>query len=59
MFQWNHTSSIAAHAQYVPCEHAEHIAGVCAAFASAAAQLESYAEPIWKPNTKESEWVLV
>ena len=31
MFQWSHTFSIAAHAQYMPHEHAEEVAGVCAA----------------------------
>ena len=39
MFQWSHTSGVAAHSQYVPHKHAEQVAGVYAALASAAGQL--------------------
>ena len=39
MFQWSHTSGITAHAQYVPREHAEQVARVCAAFSNAAGRL--------------------
>ena len=43
------------HAQYVPRKHAEQVAGVCTAVASAA----GHAMPIiWKRNTKKSERVL-
>ena len=34
-----HTFGVAAHAQYVPREHAGQVAGVCAAVASAAGQV--------------------
>ena len=39
MFQCSHTSSVAVHAQYVPREHAEEVAEICAALASTAGQL--------------------
>ena len=40
MFQWTHTFGVAAHAQYVPREHAGQVAGrACAALASAAGQV--------------------
>ena len=38
LFQWSHTSGTVVHAQYVPCEHAEQVAGVWATLASAAGQ---------------------
>ena len=39
MFQWSHTAGITVHAQYVPRKHAEQVARVCTAVASAAGQV--------------------
>ena len=57
MFQWTHTSTIAVHAQYVPCKHAKqvHVAGGCDALL---VLLDGYTEQIRKENAKESEQVL-
>ena len=55
MFQWTCTSTIAVHAQYVPCEHAKQVAGGCDALL---VLLDSYAEQIRKENAEESEQVL-